>query len=194
MNAIANRYILIAASLLIGAFVYWLASPQADEPMPKTPLAQSAQFEQTSDYGMTQFTMTIMDENGRPVRVIKGDKMTHFPIDDRTDIINPIAEFLNEQQDTWVVTAHHGTTHGKGQEILLTDNVMIKRQDDNSTEMRTTVLTLNTEKSTAYTDAPVTMISPYGETQSVGLHATLDDKTINLHSRVKGQYDAPAPE
>ncbi len=194
MNAISNRHFFIAAILIAAALFYWL-SPKQDTVIPAAQnVTQPIAFEQTSDYGMSQFTMTIMDENGRPVRVIKGDKMTHFPTDDRTDIVNPIAEFLNEQQDTWRVTAKQGVTHGKGEEILLTDNVMIKRQDDNSTEMHTTVLTLNTEKSTAYTDEPVTMISPYGETQSVGLHATLDDKTINLHSRVKGQYDAPAPE
>ena len=77
---------------------------------------------------------------------------------------------------------------------MLTDNVVINRKDDDKTELQTSILTLDTNKSTAYTDAAVKMISPYGETNSVGLHATLEDKTINLHSRVKGHYDAPPPQ
>jgi len=151
-------------------------------------------YDRTSDYAMSNFTMTIMDENGQPSRVIKGKEMSHFPEDDSTHIINPTAEFINQQQDTWIVTAKRGKTDGKGDVILLTDDVIISRKDDDQTKMHTSVLTLNTDKSTAYTDAPVKMISAYGETNSIGLHATLEDKTINLHSRVKGHYDAPTPE
>lgn len=151
-------------------------------------------FERTSDYGMTDFTMTIMNEQGEPERVIKGKKMAHFPEDDSTHISEPIAEFVNHQNDTWIVNADKGTTHGKGHEILLEQNVIVYQQDSKNTQMHTSILTLNTDNSTAYTDAPVKMISPYGETNSVGLHATLDDKTINLHSRVKGQYDASATQ
>ena len=135
--------------------------------------------------------MTIMDENGQPSRIIKGQEMTHFPEDDSTHITSPIAEFVNQQKDTWIVTSEQGKTHGKGHVILLTDNVIISRKDDDKTELQTSTLTLDTNKSTAYTDAAVKMISPYGETNSIGLHATLEDKTINLHSRVKGHYDAP---
>jgi lipopolysaccharide export system protein LptC len=58
--------------------------------------------------------------------------------------------------------------------------------------MLTEKLTLHNLDNTAYTDEPVTINSPQGVTESVGLHAVLDDETINLHSRVKGQYDAPA--
>ena len=138
--------------------------------------------------------MTIMDKNGQPSRVIKGQEMSHYPEDDSTHITSPTAEFINQQQDTWIVTSEQGKTHGKGHVILLTDNVVISRKDDKETELQTSILTLDTEKSTAYTDAAVKMISPYGETNSIGLHATLEDKTINLHSRVKGHYDAPPPQ
>lgn len=147
-----------------------------------------------SDYAMTHFTMTIMDENGQPTRVIKGDEMKHFADDDSTHITSPTAEFVNQQKDTWIVTSKQGKTNGKGDIILFTDNVIIRRKDDDKTELQTSILTLNTEKSTAYTDAAVKMVSPYGETNSVGLHATLENKTINLHSRVKGHYDAPPPQ
>jgi len=177
---------LLALSL---AFILWLLFSGSE---PTTSTANEQQnYTQASDYTISQFTITIMDENGQPSRIIKGQEMTHFPEDDSTHITSPIAEFVNQQKDTWIVTSEQGKTHGKGHVILLTDNVVISRKDDDKTELQTSTLTLDTNKSTAYTDAVVKMISPYGETNSIGLHATLEDKTINLHSRVKGHYDAP---
>lgn len=193
MNAISKLTSLQQGLLaLLLAFILWLLF---SGPEPTTSTANEQQnYTQASDYTMSQFTMTIMDENGQPSRIIKGQEMAHFPEDDSTHITSPIAEFVNQQKDTWIVTSEQGKTHGKGHVILLTDNVVINRKDDDKTELQTSILTLDTNKGTAYTDAAVKMISPYGETNSIGLHATLEDKTINLHSRVKGHYDAPPPQ
>ncbi|MDG1688526.1 MAG: LPS export ABC transporter periplasmic protein LptC [Gammaproteobacteria bacterium] len=190
MNAISKLTSLQQGLLALSlAFILWLLFSGSE---PTTSTANEQQnYTQASDYTISQFTITIMDENGQPSRIIKGQEMTHFPEDDSTHITSPIAEFVNQQKDTWIVTSEQGKTHGKGHVILLTDNVIISRKDDDKTELQTSTLTLDTNKSTAYTDAAVKMISPYGETNSIGLHATLEDKTINLHSRVKGHYDAP---
>lgn len=190
MNAISKLTSLQQGLLALSlAFILWLLF-SGSEPTTSTTNEQQ-NYTQASDYTISQFTITIMDENGQPSRIIKGQEMTHFPEDDSTHITSPIAEFVNQQKDTWIVTSEQGKTHGKGHVILLTDNVVISRKDDDKTELQTSTLTLDTNKSTAYTDAAVKMISPYGETNSIGLHATLEDKTINLHSRVKGHYDAP---
>ena len=146
----------------------------------------------SSDYAMTEFTMTIMDINGQPSRLIKGDEMAHYPDDDSTEIINPITEFIKQGQDTWIVESEHGHTQGEGETILLTGNVIITNKDDPSIQMLTEKLTLDTVYNTAYTDEFVTIHSPQGDTESVGLHTSLEEETINLHSKVKGQYDAPA--
>jgi len=173
--------------LLIAVFSLWLILHDNSQPP-----QQASEVRRTSDYAMTDFTMTIMDINGEPARVIKGEEMAHFPHDDSTEIIQPVTEFLEPGQDTWVVSSQHGHTQGDGETILLTGNVIISNKDDPAFEMRTERLTLNTQENTAYTEAPVTIHSPQGVTDAVGLHAALDDETINLHSRVKGQYDAPA--
>ena len=154
--------------------------------------SESAADSHTSDYSMTNFTMTILDVNGQLSRIIKGQKIAHYPEADITKITFPIAQFIEEQKDTWLMTSDRAETSGKGDEILLLDNVIITRKDNNKVELRTSKLNLNTIKNTVYTSEAVKMISPYGETSSIGLHAKLSDKTINLNSRVKGQYDAPS--
>jgi lipopolysaccharide export system protein LptC len=165
--------------------------------------ALSADVNPESDYGMTNFTMTIMDEQGIPSRVIKGEKMFHYPKGDVTEIIKPNVEFIDQGKETWVITSQHGETlpkkqrkkrNAKGEEILLTGNVLISKKENEAFRLATEKLTINTKNGTAYTDEAVKIASPAGETNSVGLHATLKDETVNLHSRVKGQYDAPPTE
>ncbi|MDF1588846.1 MAG: LPS export ABC transporter periplasmic protein LptC [Gammaproteobacteria bacterium] len=150
-----------------------------------------AQIHRTSDYGMTDFTMTIMNEFGQPVRVISGREMSHYPEDDSTEVFEQTTRFLDQQKDTWLVISDKGRTQGKGEDIFLTGNVIITRELNNEIELRTDILHIDTKSSTAYTDSAVEIKSPNGITHSVGLHAALEDKTVNLHSKVRGHYDAP---
>ena len=164
----------------------WLLSGEDNKNNP----SQDEQV-RTSDYSMTEFTLTIMDDSGTPSRVITGDKMSHYPDDDSTEILFPVAHVIDQQKDTWIMSSNKGRTQGEGEEIVLTGNVIITRQDNNEIELRTEKLILDTLHNTAYTDLAVNIKSPYGNTNSVGLHAALEDKMINLHSRVKGFYNAP---
>ncbi len=145
----------------------------------------------TSDYAMSNFTMTVMDDQGKPSRIITGKEMAHYPEDDSTDITYPTAEILEEGKDSWLISSNKGYTQGKGEDILLSGNVIITQKNTKEIELRTEKLNLDTVHDTAYTDLAVTIKSPHGTTDSVGLHSSLQEKTINLHSRVKGYYDAP---
>ncbi len=190
MNAISKLSALNKVLLVfLAGLVLWFVLGKTEKAIEAS--NEPSAYNEASDYAMTNFTMTIMDENGQPARVIKGQGMAHYPDDDSTKITRPIAQFIQAQKDTWVLTSERGETHGKGDNILLLDNVVITRKDNDEVALHTTKLNLDTIKQIAYTDAAVKMISPYGETNAIGLHATLDEKTINLHSRVKGQYDAP---
>ncbi len=165
----------------------WLLSGEDDNKGSE----QENKLVRTSDYSMTNFTLTVMDDSGIPSRVITGDKMSHYPDNDSTEILFPTARVIDQEKDNWILSSNMGATQGKGEEITLTGNVIITRPDNNEIELRTEELILDTLHNTAYTDLAVSIRSPYGNTDSVGLHAALEDKMINLHSRVKGFYNAP---
>ncbi len=150
-----------------------------------------ATINRTSDYAMHHFTMTIMNHNGRPARIISGRDMMHYPDHDRTEIMTPHATFIQQGKTNWVVTANKADTQGNSHIILLTGQVIVTQENRSDIQLRTQQLTIDTIHNTAYTDLPVTLISPNGITHAVGLHAALNDRTINLHSKVKGRYDAP---
>lgn len=187
MNAIFNQPLAVKIGLLaLVLFLVWQLTPEQQQNETQPTVNTS------SDYGMTNFTITAMNQDGKPARIIQGTEMLHYPVDDSTEIMNPIAEFIEAGKDTWVVTSRHGHTQGKGESILLTGNVIISNKDNPDFKLLTEKLTLDTVDDTAYTDQAVTIYSPQGETHSVGLHADLKDETVNLHSRVRGHYDAPA--
>ena len=164
----------------------WLLSGENDDKV----VAIDSEKVRTSDYSITDFTLTVMDDLGSPSRVITGKKMAHYPDDDSTEIYFPVARVIDREKDNWIMSSNQGITYGKGDIITLVGNVTITRQD-NEIELHTEKLILDTLHNTAYTDQFVSITSPYGNTESVGLHASLDDKMINLHSRVKGHYNAP---
>lgn len=189
MNAIFNlswplRLILIAATVL----TLWLLFD--NDPRPQQ--SGDELVERSSDYAMTDFKMTVMDTNGQPQRIIEGSEASHYPDGDRTEIINPDALHIAVDNDDWIMQADRADTSGKAEHIVLTGNVIITNKDQPDIQLLTELLNIDTVNNTAYTDRPVIMRSPNGDTHSVGFHAALQEETINLHSRVRGQYDAPA--
>ncbi len=190
MNAIFNlpwpiRLILLVATLL----TLWLLFANQRPPQQ----AQGDELvERTSDYGMTDFKMTVMDLNGQPQRIIEGSEASHYPEGDRTEIIDPDVLHIAIDDDDWIMQSDRADTSGKAEHIVLTGNVIITNKDQPEIQLLTELLHLDTVNNTAHTDRPVIMRSPNGDTHSVGFHAALQEETINLHSRVRGQYDAPA--
>ena len=186
MNAIFNTPKFLKVILVLIALIsLWLLlnKPEA----PKT--AASVQY--SIDFGMTDFKLTVMDLDGKPSRVITGDTLYHYPENDRTEIYNPETLIITPQRDDWIIESDHAETEGEGEHILMTGNVIITNKDQPEIQLLTEKLNLDTVNNTAYTDLPVTMKSPHGDTHSIGLHAALQEETINLHSRVRGQYNAP---
>jgi len=188
LNVTSNLPLLAKILLpLLAVVSLWLLSGEDSNQQSRL----DSELNKASDYAMTDFTLTVMDKSGNPSRIISGKEMAHYPEDDSTEVIYPTAEFIELGKDTWLITSNKSTTQGKGDDILLTGNVIITKKEDTDVELRTEKLNLDTKHNTAYTDLAVSMKSPYGSTESIGLHASLEDKMINLHSRVKGHYDAP---
>lgn len=188
MNATSNLPFIVKLLLpLLAIITLWLLFSEDAEKNTNEQMT----IARTSDYAMSNFTMTVMNELGKPSRIISGKKMAHYPSNDSTEIVAPIAEIIEQGKDTWLISSDKAYTEGKGEDILLTGNVIITQKDNNAIELRTEKLNLDTVHDNAYTDLAVSMKSPHGTTNSVGLHASLQEKTINLHSRVKGHYDAP---
>lgn len=188
MNATSNLPFLAKILLpILAVMTIWLLSDVDSQQKSK----QKSELNKASDYAMTDFTMTVMDQEGNPSRIIIGKEMAHYPEDDSTEVNFPLVQFIKPGKETWLISSDKGTTQGKGDDILLVGNVIITQKENPDVELRSERLNLDTLHNTAYTDLAVSIKSPHGSTDSIGLHAALEDKMINLHSRVKGHFDAP---
>lgn len=169
--------------LALAIFTLWLLLE--DEPLE----IPSSNGSRTSDYSMTDFTITSMTDLGLPSELLSGKKMSHYPDDGSTEIDFPIALFFHPEKNTWVVTSDHGITYNDGEDILLTGNVVITQQENTDLEFRSEKLNLNTRKETANTNQAVIIKTATSITHAVGMDATLAEGLVNLHTNVRGRYD-----
>ena len=80
--------------------------------------SQPKAYGDTSDYSMTNFTMTILDVNGQASRIIKGQKIAHYPQADITKITFPIAQFIEKQVASGKLPADVKTSFTKSGNLL----------------------------------------------------------------------------
>ena len=84
--------------MLVGVFVavgsFWLVQV----------VNQAGQDEQTDpyrnepDYIIDRFSLVRMNQAGKPAYIISGDKLTHRPVDDASDIEKPFVHSLSGDQ------------------------------------------------------------------------------------------------
>lgn len=142
------------------------------------------------DYNMRDFTLIVMHYNGRPFRIIQGTNMFHFSENNSTKIINPITRLIQSEQNIWITTSNKGTMQGTGENITLNSNVIITQKNNDKIRLTTEKINIDTINDIIHTNHPITITSPYWEIKSMGLHAVIGEKKINLTSQVKSRYYA----
>ncbi len=172
--------------LLVLAILWLMMTNNADNEK----ISRNASY-RSSDNSMGDFTMILIYDDGRPFLTVQGKEMLHYFEDDIIEIIDPIARFIEPEQEAWVVTSNKGTTLGKGEIILLIGNVVITQENNDKIKLLTEKISLDTVNNTAYTDLAITINSPYGEMHSVGFNAAIKERTINLHSQIRGIHYIP---
>ncbi len=154
------------------------------------PSAVIPSVDRSSDYTMSYFTITIMDEAGKPHRIMSGNHMAHYPDDDSIEATAQISHFMDENEEPWLVLSDKALTHADSDQIQLTGNVMITRPNNKEIELYTDSLHIDLLAETADTDQPVKMVSPTGVTYGTGLDADFRKSIVKLHTKVRGSYEA----
>lgn len=177
--------LILACIAVFSVSLFFKASDEAIITIP-TSLSQSGRM---SDYVMSDFTVTTMDETGTPHRILSGSHMAHYPDDDSIEVTSQISHFVDEEGQTWLVLSDKGTTYEDSDEVQLAGNVMITRPGNKEIELYTDSLHIDLATGTADTDQAVKMVSPTGITFGTGLDADLNKSIVKLHSKVRGNYE-----
>lgn len=187
-NLLLRRRILLRICLAILALLsIWLLL-QSNKPISsndQNPLMMG----RSSDYAMTDFTLTSYDEKGQVSRLLSGKYLAHYEDNQSIEVTQPISHFINNNENQWVILADKGTSYDNRDDIDLVGDVIVTRQGDNAVELRTETLQINSVTALAHSDDPVLISSGNNTTNGIGLDADLNTGEMQLHQTVRGHYE-----
>lgn len=173
--------LLVSAMAVLAAASTWLSRENKQE-------AKQAVNNEVPDYFVGDFTATQMGPDGRPVRRLEAENLSHFP-DTRILVTNPHLTLYQETGNPWEVTSRTGALDDQGDLVQLSGDVHLFRQGPEPADVVTQTLRIQPPIHYAETDDPITFTSSQGRVNAVGMQAWLEEQRVLLRSRVKGIYD-----
>lgn len=136
---------------------------------------------------ITQANSREFDDQGLLDFTLNSDSVRHDPRNGSARLSNPHLEVFRDGNLQWITDAQLGIVSQHGNQVKLRQRVVVRSADEQSI-MTTPTLIIYPEKKLAKTEQPVTLRNPHGFTRSIGLTADLNQKRIDLHQQVRGQY------
>ena len=139
-------------------------------------------------------TLTQFDAQGRATNKLIGDRVTHYPSDDRVEVIRPRMISLRADQPQLDARANHARVEDSGARVVLTGDVTVIRAagKDGEPSMRLTTEKLVTlpDLEQFSTDAPVEIERGGSNIRSVGMDYDNIKRTVKFRSKVQGTVEA----
>jgi len=180
----------IAILLGLTGLAFWL---QEDSSKQETPTdTNKVKKRHTPDYFMEDFTITSMNEKGKPSSVLVSAKMFHYPDDDSTELASPFMTLYGDIGKPWKIKADRGWVAANNELILLSGNVRIDRlsgPNNRPVKLFTDKLRIHPESDFAETDRPVTMLSNKRKTTAIGMRAYVRKGKLQLLDDVRVSYE-----
>lgn len=185
-------YIGLTFLLVTATLIFWDAPPE--QLIPLRDETAPALF----PYAMIQNAHSRhFDESGVLSYEFVANSLHHYRIDlnrvgdeDFTSMEAPQVTLWSEQQP-WFVTAKMGKITDQGNVITLWNDVRIWQtgEEDEATELITERLVIQPQEQIITTDREVTLTSPQGRLQAVGMIVDLNTQHIQLLNRVRGLHE-----
>ena len=181
------RMLALGGTLAATVFLMW----QSDEPPGTRNDAEQLRGPAEPDGFIVQADYRTWDEQGNPKIRMTSPRIEQFESRDLAAMEQPKAILHGEGDPMpWIIEADKGSLQQNDELVNLNGNVVIRRPlQGTEATLETQELTLNNAERTVYTDQPVTISEPHGTTQATGMKAWIDDRILELNSRVEGQYE-----
>lgn len=188
MNHVGRWWAPIVLSLL-AAFTWWLR-----EVATTPPPAPSNLRLHLPDYIMYDFTLTAMDNAGKPDYRLKAVSLRHYQDDGSTEVDQPQLTSFRGTGPSWGAVGERGWASANGTLLKLLGAVTMHRPPGPGSEEVTLItsdLTLHPKENYAETDREVTAMMGPNKMQGVGMRLFLAEGKVKLLSQVRSVY-APA--
>lgn len=150
------------------------------------------QFGNEPDYIIDRFSLVRMTTEGKPAYIISGDKLTHHPAQDASDIDKPFINTLNGQHPPMTVRADTARVDQDNSRIKLNGNVDVVRPAGPNSESMTltsSTLTVFPDEERMETAAPVEL--HLGKTVATGTGMTANNATLQTQLGGRGKITMP---
>lgn len=181
------RYTALAILITVAIFALWL-----QEDVKKKPDPDALPTSRFPDYFMENFSITNMNESGKPTYILKAEKMLHYSDEDYSELEQPVMTF-SDAKNSFTITASGAKFLQSKNTIHLNDNVIVHRAatpDQSELSIYTDYLKINTQTRIAETDQPARIKTAKAELNTRGLVFDNMRGVIKLKSQVKGIYES----
>nr|WP_315397785.1 LPS export ABC transporter periplasmic protein LptC [uncultured Duganella sp.] len=176
----------LTLTMLIGVFVavgsFWLVQLVNQSGQDQ----QADQFLNEPDYIIDRFSLVRMTKEGKPAYIISGDKLTHRPIDDSSDIDKPFLNSLAGNQPPMTIHADTARVDQNNTRITLNGNVDVVRPATPKAEalrLQTSTMTVYPDEERMETAAPVQMKLGASTSSGTGLKTNNATRQLQLGGR-----------
>lgn len=140
------------------------------------------------DLFMRNFTLTAMNENGKPGYRLQASYFEHYNDGSNSLVEEPVIHLL-EENNSWIITAKTGELDNDNNVIVLHDNVVMQQQQtDIPVHVKTSQLEINTNSKVARTDQRVNITQGELKLESRGMILNNSTGEFELLASVKGNY------
>jgi lipopolysaccharide export system protein LptC len=174
---------------VLAAVTFWLDRVV----QPPAPAAEPRTAE--PDYIVDGLSAMRMDRDGRVKHTLRAVKMTHYPDEDMTLLVEPRFVTYRERHAPVVVTAKHARMSGNGENVYFEEDVRVVRAPEGNRSqlvLETTFLHVIPEANVAKTDRAVTIRDDTAVVTASGLELNSETRVLNLQGRVRGTFDPRA--
>ena len=146
------------------------------------------------DYFVDNFSYAKLDALGRLEYVIDGLKMTHYPVDKRSEIDKPVIRHFAPNQPPTTLRAERATVNGDRTEVRMSDKVVLERAQVRGEETLTVTseyMLVLPEKDIVTSDRRVDIRTGSAHLSGTGMVANNATRQLTLESSVTGIYLPP---
>ena len=146
------------------------------------------------DFYVEKFSYVKMSPEGKAQYHFSGSRMTHNPLDDSYDIVQPVVNNLDTARPPMTMRSDRATVNSDNSQVNMYDNVHLDRPAAPALEpmhVASEHLLLLPDDDVVKTDKPVEITVGRSKLTGTGMYANNATRELRLTSNVHGTYQAP---
>ncbi len=183
-----GRWFPLLLLAVLAALTFWLDGIVQPPASPRNTAASGE-----PDYIVNGLAAARMDKEGRVKHTLRAQKMTHYPEEDMTVLVEPKFVTYSEGSSPVTVTSRNARMSGNGEHVYFEDDVRVVRAPFGSRSelvLETNYLHVIPDENIAKTDRPVVIRDATAVVAASGLELNSETRVLRLRGRVKGTFES----